>query len=71
MSSASRIPTTPEEEAADLARMLRAMTRAVREAVEVHRRMGNPIATWKDGHVVWIQPQDIPPYDPAVDEVGE
>jgi type IV secretory pathway VirB9-like protein len=28
---------------------------AVREAVEMHKRAGNPLATWKDGKVVWIK----------------
>lgn len=32
-----------------------AMQRAVREAVEMHKRAGNPIAVWKDGKAVWIE----------------
>jgi hypothetical protein len=37
----------------------RAIARATREAVIAHKRAGNPIATWRDGKVVWIQPKDI------------
>jgi hypothetical protein len=33
--------------------------RAVNHALWVHKRMGNPIATWKDGKVVIIPPEEI------------
>lgn len=36
-----------------------AVQEAVREAVLVHKRLGNPVASWRDGEVVWIQPNDI------------
>jgi hypothetical protein len=26
----------------------------------MHRRLGNPIAVWRDGRVVWIPPDQIP-----------
>ena len=39
--------------------MDRAMRRAVREALRHHKRMGNPVADWQDGKVVWIQPEDL------------
>jgi isoaspartyl peptidase/L-asparaginase-like protein (Ntn-hydrolase superfamily) len=32
-----------------------AMQRAVREAVEIHKRAGNPIAVWKDGKAIWVE----------------
>ncbi len=32
-----------------------ALQRAIREAVEIHRRAGNPVATWKDGKAVWVE----------------
>jgi hypothetical protein len=32
---------------------------AVREALRVHKRAGNPIAVSQDGKVVIIQPEDI------------
>lgn len=33
--------------------------RAVRQAILMHKRAGNPIAVWKDGKVVIIPPEDI------------
>jgi hypothetical protein len=36
-----------------------ALRRAVRAALERHKRAGNPVATWKDGRVVWIAPEDL------------
>jgi hypothetical protein len=38
--------------------------RAVRQALLMHKRAGNPIAVWEDGKVVLIQPEDIPVDDP-------
>jgi hypothetical protein len=26
-----------------------------------HKQMGNPICVWRDGKVVWIEPEDIQP----------
>lgn len=37
----------------------RALRRAVREALRRHKLLGNPVATWRDGKVVWIAPEDI------------
>lgn len=28
---------------------------AIREVVEMHKRAGNPLATWKDGKAVWVE----------------
>jgi hypothetical protein len=38
---------------------------AVREALLMHKRIGNPVAIWKDGRVVIIPPEEIviPPND--------
>lgn len=44
---------------ADSNGVTRAMTRAVRQALLQHKRMGNPVATWRDGKVVWVEPEDI------------
>lgn len=43
----------------DVARILEAITLAVREAVREHKRLGNPVAEWRDGQVVWLQPDEI------------
>ncbi len=36
------------------------LCQAVRQALRQHKRAGNPIAIWRDGHVVWIPPEEIP-----------
>jgi hypothetical protein len=38
----------------------RAIVKAVQEALLMHKRLGHPIATWRDGKVVWIPPEEIP-----------
>lgn len=38
---------------------------AMRRAVAEHKRRGNPIAIWKDGRVVQIPPEEIPPLEDA------
>jgi hypothetical protein len=47
------------ERAQDLDLVARALRRAVREALRQHKQAGNPIAAWRDGRVVWIEPEDI------------
>jgi len=42
----------------------RIFTKAVRHELWIHKRLGNPIATWKDGKVVIIPPEEIPVDDP-------
>lgn len=32
---------------------------AVIDALRMHKRLGNPIATWKDGRVVIVPPEEI------------
>lgn len=39
--------------------MLRALRRAVRQALLEHKQAGNPIAVWKDGRVVIVPPEEI------------
>ena len=46
-----------------------ALRQAARDARRLHKALGNPMATWKDGQVVWIQPEDIVVDTPA--ESGE
>ena len=36
-----------------------ALKKAFREAVLAHARAGNPVATWRDGKVVWISPEEV------------
>ena len=35
------------------------LRRAVVRAVSEHKRLGNPIAVWQDGAVVWLAPDEI------------
>lgn len=51
---------TVSERVNDLPRILDAMREGVREALLRHKMAGNPVAAWRDGRVVWIQPEDIP-----------
>jgi hypothetical protein len=44
---------------ADHALISAAIQRAVREAVLQHARAGHPVATSKDGKVIWIPPEEI------------
>ena len=41
----------------------RAIDEALREAAQdarrLHKALGNPMATWQNGRVVWVQPEDI------------
>lgn len=50
----------PYERVTDIARILAEMRLAVREALALHKRAGNPVAVWRDGKAQWIQPEDIP-----------
>jgi hypothetical protein len=36
-----------------------AMARAIRDALRRHKQAGNPVATWRDGRVVWIPAEEI------------
>lgn len=38
----------------------RVLGRAVRQALLMHKRAGNPVAAWKDGKVVIIPAEEIP-----------
>lgn len=47
----------------DVEKVTAALRRAVREALERHRRLGNPVCVWRDGKVVWLSPEELPVYD--------
>jgi hypothetical protein len=36
-----------------------ALREAARDARRLHKALGNAMATWRVGQVVWIQPEDI------------
>ena len=58
MSQAERI--SPVERLKDRPRIMKALRKAAALAMLEHKRAGVPVATWEDGQVVWIQPEDIP-----------
>jgi hypothetical protein len=35
------------------------LRRAVNHALLMHKRAGNPVASWKDGKVIWIPAEEI------------
>ena len=54
---------TPAERAGDLERIERALREAVRDALQRHKRDGDPVAVWREGRVVWLSPDQIPSVD--------
>jgi hypothetical protein len=36
-----------------------ALKEAARDARRLHKALGNPMATWRNGQVVLVQPEDI------------
>ena len=44
-----------EEIFSDEKQITETLQRAVREAILIHQRAGNPIAVWKDGKAVWVK----------------
>jgi hypothetical protein len=44
----------------------RVLSRAVRQALQMHKRAGNPVAGWRDGKVVIIPAEEIP-----IDDLSE
>ncbi len=51
---------TSADRVGDLPKIQRAMAQGVREALRRHKQAKNPVATWRDGGVVWVAPEDIP-----------
>jgi hypothetical protein len=43
-----------------------ALREAARDARRLHKALGNPMATWQNGRVVWVQPEDIDIDDDSV-----
>jgi hypothetical protein len=49
------------EENQDMAGSQAAMIRAARRARDLARQHNQPLALWKDGKVVKVMPEDLPP----------
>ena len=60
MSHGGNSDLSPAERVHNLPLMQEAMGLAVREALQEHKRAGNPVAVWRNDRVEWIQPEDIP-----------
>jgi hypothetical protein len=43
----------------ELGMALEALKRGVRQELKIHKALGNPIAEWRDGKVVWIPATEI------------
>lgn len=64
--------STPVERAGDLDRIGRALRAAVREALQRHKRDGDPVAVWREGQVVWLPPDQIPAgSDESIEDPGD
>jgi hypothetical protein len=50
---------TIDEIWADTYRISAALRRAGRAALLMHARAGNPVSTWENGKVVWLQPEEV------------
>jgi len=51
---------TPVERLDNVPRILEELQRSVREALERHRRSGNPVPVWRNKQVCWVSAADIP-----------
>lgn len=69
MSDPTDSSTSPSERIHDTQRILRAMRQAVRDTLRDHKRTGDPAVVWRDGRVVWIQPDDIVIPDDGGEEI--
>ncbi|MCF6153115.1 MAG: hypothetical protein E3K38_12665 [Candidatus Kuenenia stuttgartiensis] len=47
----------------DKEKRTRALSKAIYKALLQHKKAGNPVVLWKDGKIIWIQPEDIPVED--------
>jgi hypothetical protein len=62
---------TPADRVNDIPRILRALRLAVREALQEHKRAGNPVAIWRNGRVEWVPPEEIPEWSGEEEEEEE
>ena len=49
-----------DERVQDVRVVEEALAKAVREALQDHKRAGNPVPEWRDGKVRWLAPEEIP-----------
>ncbi|MBM4136874.1 MAG: hypothetical protein FJ241_08605 [Nitrospira sp.] len=41
-------------------KITQALAKGVRDALLKHKQAGNPIVVWRDGKIVWLDPEEIP-----------
>jgi hypothetical protein len=58
--SSADVPIDIDAVFADDVAIQQALDRAAQPAYLLHEQLGFPLATWQDGKVVWIAPEDIP-----------
>jgi hypothetical protein len=54
----------PGDPTLDVHRILRALRRAVQEALLSHKQAGHSVAVWRNGRVQWLGPDEIPAPEP-------
>ena len=59
MSQHSQHEPTVDEPFEDGRAIDEALSEAARDARLLHKAFGRPMASWQDGQVVWIQPEEI------------
>jgi len=47
------------EKLRDREAVMKALREGIRDAVRMHKFLGNPVSTFRDGKVVWIAPENI------------
>lgn len=58
-------PKDLDQVLADKAKVEGALRAAVLDALARHKKAGNPVAVWRDGKVVRLDPEAIPEGQPA------
>jgi len=58
----------PSDRVHDVPRILEALGKAVRAALQRHKQAGNPVAVWRNNRVEWIPPDQIPADDALGDD---
>ena len=63
--------TRPHDKLPDLEGCRKAIIRAARRAAEIAKQHGQPLILWRDGQIVRVMPDDLPPLpDEAPDLSG-
>jgi hypothetical protein len=58
-------PETFRQMLADADAVETAVRESVHDALLMHKRLGNPVASWQNGQIIWIPPDQIRVDDPV------